>query len=344
MDLRRLTHNLAPIMLLAVVGLVMSTLIVGVMLNWLTPLAIMPALVFGALISATDPVAVISLFKELGVPERLTLLMDGESLFNDATAIVMFQVMLALIAAPSITDTTILLAIWEFVKVFFGGALVGVLVGIVTSAVAQLQPNNRDVQISLSMVAAWGSFVLADHYLELSGVMSCVAAGLVCSHYARTRLGVRTLLFADRWWSYVTFLANTYVFLLLGLKEELLIHHSTMALIWPLGAAIGVVLLARAVVIYSLIPAYTKVMVWCGKDNLVVSKAYQFIMFWGGLRGAVPIALVLSLPQDFPQYELIVNMTLAVILWTLLVQGTTMKPLCKRLLPSNKTTSEASMK
>lgn len=345
MDLRRLTRNLAPIMLLAFVGLVMSTLIVGVMLNWLTPLAIMPALVFGALISATDPVAVIALFKELGVPERLSLLMDGESLFNDATAIVMFQVMLALIATPSITDTTILLAIWEFVKVFFGGALVGVLVGIVTSAVAQLQPNNRDVQISLSMVAAWGSFVLADHYLELSGVMSCVAAGLVCSYYARTRLGVRTLLFADRWWSYVTFLANTYVFLLLGLKEELLIHHSTMALIWPLGAAIAVVLLARAVVIYSLIPAYSKIMVWCGKDNLVVSKAYQFIMFWGGLRGAVPIALVLSLPRDFPQYELIVNMTLAVILWTLLVQGTTMKPLCKRLLPMrNKTTSEASMK
>ncbi len=331
-DLRLLKRNLAPIMLLAVVGLLISTLIVGFMLNWLTPLALMPALVFGALISATDPVAVIALFKELKAPERLSLLMDGESLFNDATAIVMFQVLLGMMAATTVSDGVYFDAVVEFVKVFFGGALVGVGVGMLTSMVAALQPGNREVQISLSVVAAWGSFGLADHFLGLSGVMSCVAAGLVCGYYARTQLGMRTLVFAKRWWGFATFIANSYVFLLLGLKEELLIRSHVANIFGLLVAAIGVVLFARLVVIYGLIPLYNQGIKRFARRKQVISKAYQFIMFWGGLRGAVPMALVLSLPEDFPQRGLLLNMTLAVILWTLLAQGITMKAACRRLL------------
>ncbi len=340
-DIRMLKSNLVPIMLLAVVGLLISTLIIGVLLDQLTPLMLMPALVFGALISATDPVAVIALFKELKTPERLTLLMDGESLFNDATAIVMFQVMLGLMVAPSMSETTVLNAIWDFVRVFFGGALVGAGVGLVTSLIANLQSADRNVQISLSIVAAWGSFVLADHYLGLSGVMSCVAAGLVGGYYARTRLGMRVLLFTDRWWSYATFLANTYVFLLLGLQEELLFRDSVTPSLGSLMITIMVVLVARLAVIYLLIPSYNMGAKKLGKEKKQISPAYQFIMFWGGLRGAIPMALILSLPADFPQYGLIFNMTLAVILWTLLVQGTTMKLVCKKLLDKDLATQTA---
>ncbi|CAM3605822.1 cation:proton antiporter [Parendozoicomonas haliclonae] len=332
-DIRLLKRNLVPIMILAVVGLLISTFIVGGLVSWLTPLVLMPALVFGALISATDPVAVIALFKELNAPERLSVLMDGESLFNDATAIVMFQVMMGLIAIPIITNTTVLDAIWDFILIFFGGILVGALVGLVTSWIASLQPNDRNVQITLSVAAAWGSFVLADHYCGLSGVMSCVASGLVCGYYARTRLGMRTLLFAHRWWSYATFLANTYVFLLLGLKEELLLRGEVTPSAGSLLIAIVAVLLARLIVIYLLVPGYNLGVRQFSRKKKYISSKYQVIMFWGGLRGAVPMALVLSLPADFPQRGLIFNMTLAVILWTLLIQGTTMKPLLNKLLP-----------
>ncbi|MTI13411.1 cation:proton antiporter [Sansalvadorimonas verongulae] len=338
MDIRLLKKNLIPILLLAVVGLLISTFFVAGMMSWLTPLNLIPALVFGALISATDPVAVIALFREVKAPERLSLLMDGESLFNDATAIVMFQVMLGLVAVPVVTTSTVLMAAADFVRVFVGGAVVGVIIGTLISMLASCQVNNRMVQITLSNVAAWGSFILADHYLELSGVMACVTAGLVSGYYARTRLGKRVLMASQRWWSYATFMANSYVFLLLGLQEELLFKPKAMLSVQWLLIAVLVVLLARLLVIYIILPSY----------NIITDKAQkisspdQFIMFWGGLRGAVPTALVLSLDPDFPQRGLVFNMTLAVILWTLLVQGISMKPILKKLLPPEAPTPKTS--
>ncbi|WP_281645862.1 cation:proton antiporter [Parendozoicomonas sp. Alg238-R29] len=333
MDARLLRRNLAPILLLAVAGLLISTFIVGYLVSWLTPLTLLPALVFGALISATDPVAVIALFREVDAPERLSLLMDGESLFNDATAIVLFQVMLGLVVAPVINDSTIISAIWDFLRIFLGGAIVGAIIGLLISMLASLQTDDRMVQITLSNVAAWGSFILADHYLELSGVMACVAAGLVTGYYARTRLGNKVLMAAQRWWSYATFLANSYVFLLLGLQEELLLKPKVILSLHWLLIAILVVLLARLAVIYLILPGYN----FFAQMEQRIDQSDKFIMFWGGLRGAVPMALILALGPDFPQRTMVFNMTLAVILWTLLVQGTTMKPLLKRLLSNNKT-------
>ena len=330
MDVRMLKRNLVPILLLAVVGLLISTFFVGCMVSWLTPLNLLPALVFGALISATDPVAVIALFREVNAPERLSLMMDGESLFNDATAIVLFQVMLGLVAAPIVTGSTVLHASLDFVQIFVGGALVGALVGGVISMLASLQTEDRMVQIALSNVTAWGSFILADHFLELSGVMACVTAGLVSGYYSRTRLGEEILKSSQRWWAYAAFMANSYVFLLLGLKEELLFRpKAVMSAHWLL-IAIGVVLAARLLVIYLILPTYNI----CANKAQKVSSADQFVMFWGSLRGAVPTALILALGPDFPQRALVFNMTLAVILWTLLVQGITMKPLLRKLLPA----------
>ena len=330
MDVRMLKRNLIPILLLAVVGLLISTFFVGGMVSWLTPLILLPALVFGALISATDPVAVIALFREVNAPERLSLMMDGESLFNDATAIVLFQVMLGLVAAPIVTGSTVLHASLDFVQIFVGGALVGAIVGGAISMLASLQREDRMVQIALSNVAAWGSFILADHFLELSGVMACVTAGLVSGYYSRTRLGEEILKSSQRWWAYAAFMANSYVFLLMGLKEELLFRPKAMMSAQWLIIAVAVVLVARLLVIYLILPTYNI----CVDKAQKVSSADQFVMFWGGLRGAVPTALILALGPDFPQRALVFNMTLAVILWTLLVQGITMKPLLRKLLPA----------
>ena len=330
MDIRLLKKNLAPILILATVGLLVSIAVAGGLVAWLTPVTLIPALIFGALISATDPVAVIALFRELHAPARLNLLMDGESLFNDATAIVMFEVLLGLMVKPEFTSFTALEAVWNFLLCFVGGALVGAVFGFIMSALASMQMEDKFVQITLSIVTAWGSFILADHYLGLSGVMACVTSGLVSGYFARTRLEKKVARFSELWWSFAAFLANSYIFLLLGLKEERLLRNELelkYPLMW-LFVAIFAVLIGRLCVIYGLIPLYN-----CCRNSIhQINSKDQLIMFWGGLRGAVPMALVLSLPPDFPERGLIFNMTLAVILWTLLVQGTTMKPLLRKML------------
>ncbi len=329
-DTRMLRANLAPILLLATVGLMISIAVTGNLIAWLTPLSLLSALIFAALISATDPVAVIALFRELKAPPRLNLLMDGESLFNDATAIVMFEVLLGMMIHPGFDSFTLMEICWDFVRIFTGGAIVGGIFGFLGSLLASFQRGDRIVQVTLSIVIAWGSFILADHYLHLSGVMACVAAGLVSSYYARTQLDKKVIVFAEKWWSYAAFLANSYIFLLLGLQEERLLRNELelkYPLMW-LFAAVGAAVVGRLCVIYILIPCYN---LFKSEDDKV-NHRMQFIMFWGGLRGAVPMALVLSLPPDFPQRGLVFNMTLAVILWTLMVQGTTMKPLLRKLL------------
>ena len=331
MELKLLRNNLFPILLLAIAGLVISTFLIGALMFWLTPLLLIPALVFGALISATDPVAVIAIFRELKVPAHLSVLMDGESLFNDATAIVMFQVMLGLGAAAALTGPDIFLIALDFLRIFLGGTVVGAICGCLTSWLATSNKDDRITQITLSIVTAWGSFVLADHYLKLSGVMACVSAGLVSGYFARNNLSRTIARSAQRWWHQASFLANSYVFLMLGLQEEILLRRAADdKLVWStLILGVIIVLLARACIIYGLIPSHNTT----ADKTRQIPLSEQTIMFWGGLRGAVPMALVLSLPPDFPQRNTLFNLTQTIILWTLLIQGTTMTPLLRRLLP-----------
>ncbi|MEM1369177.1 MAG: sodium:proton antiporter [Cyanobacteria bacterium P01_H01_bin.15] len=322
LDARLLWRNIVPVLTLAGPGLLVSTGIVGGLLGWLTPLTYPQAFLFGSLISATDPVAVIALFKELGVPKQLNILVEGESLFNDATAIVVFEIILGIVElgdfepSAAITEGAI-----AFVTAFAGGLLLGAIVGIVADLIIRQVLESPIVVASLSAVVAYSSFILAEEVVGVSGVITVVSAGLVLGWFKDNRLAPETRNLVDEFWEYIAFIANSLIFLLVGLKagqfESLQSMSSDLALLPVLGIALGSILFSRAVVVFgfgvflNLLP------------KIDISLKFQTISYWGGLRGAVCLALALSLSPEFPNRELIVTLTLGIAVFTLLIPGTT---------------------
>ena len=332
-DVRLLIKNLTPVMTLALPGLVIATLITGALISLFTPLPIGPAMLFGGLISATDPVAVIAVFKELGAPKRLTMLVDGESLFNDATAIVMFDIILGLLAGGAVFGvTTLFEAGLKFIMVFIGGGLVGVLVGYIMMQLLTLAKDDPLVKIAFTTVIAYAAFIIAQYYLNLSGVMAAVGAGLVVGYYGSTRFSPTVKAYIKQFWEFASFAANCYIFLLLGLTEDYLSHNimHVVYIITYVLIAIVVVIIARAVIIFGIIPGINSI-----KQQHKIGKSYQTIIFWGGLRGALPIGLAMSLSATDVGGEvnriLIMDFTLGVVLFTLLVQGTTISWVMNKL-------------
>ena len=313
-DLRR---NLPGILLLAVPGVILTTLIVGGILHIAFGLALSSALVFGALIAATDPLAVVSLFRKLGVPKRLAVLIEAESLFNDGTAIVVFNLVLAIVLTGHFDLVSSLL---DFIRVAAGGILVGLTLGWLTARLIE-RVDDYLIETTLTTVLAFGAYLVAER-LQLSGVLAVVTAGLINGNLGPRGMSPTTRIVLFNFWEYVAFLANSVVFLLIGLKVNIpALVQSWQPILW----AILAVLAARAAVVYGLS--------WI--SNRVaepISASWQHVLSWGGLRGAICLALVLSLPAAFgPDAGLLQVMAFGVVLFTLLVQGTTMSPLIRRL-------------
>jgi Na+/H+ antiporter len=326
---KTLFRNLIPIMVLATIGLLISITIVGVGISAATPLTLGAALLFGALISATDPVAVIALFKELGVPKRLSTLVDGESLFNDATAIVVFHVLLGIIGAGTAFSTSIVISgIGQFLLVFFGGLLVGLVLGAAMLWILALGRTDHLVQATLTSVFAYLTFIIAEHFFHVSGVMAVVAGGIFGS-WASARVFDETMRrYITEFWEYMAFIANSLIFLLMGLTEyhlfaDLSRYHENIGYIC-IGFLLTIV--ARLVVVYGLTPLTNRL-----APQARVERSDKAVIFWGGLRGAVPLALALGLPVDFEHRVLIIDLTLGVVLMSLLIQGTTVGWLLKKL-------------
>ncbi len=327
MDTRLLIKNLWQVLILAAPGLLIATVITGVLTARWTPLTLGAAMLFGGLISTTDPVAVIATFKELGAPKRLTLLVDGESLFNDATAIVMFNILLGLLAGgAAMSVSTVMQAGVQFMLVFAGGTLVGALIGYLMVQLLSLARGEPLIEIALTTVIAYAAFIIAQFYLEMSGVMAVVGAGLVVGYYRPTRFTPAGRIYIKQFWEFASFTANSYIFLLLGLTEDYLTRDATH--ITKVGKyvilAILTVLLARAVVIFGLVPLMNRF-----SKQRPIRVPYQVLMFWGGLRGALPIGLAMSLTAAQVGGEmnrlLILDFTLGVVLFTLIIQGMTIK-------------------
>lgn len=324
LEYRVLREGLIPIVALAVPGVLITTIIVGLMVAAGVRLPLTTGLVFGALISATDPVAVVALFRAMGAPKRLTVLVEGESLFNDGTAIVIFNLTLAAAmtsvagAAPG-SRFEIIPAVVDFIRVSAMGLGVGVGLGWIA---AQLIARIDDylIETTLTTVLAFGSYLMAER-LHASGVLAVVAAGLICGNSGLRGMSPTTRIVLFNFWEYLAFIANSLVFLLIGLEvniPQLLAHAG------PIGVALLAVLVSRAVVVYGL-------GVLVSRHNHVVPRAFRHVLFWGGLRGAISLALVLSLPATFPEREMLRVMTFGVVLFTLLAQGTTMSVVMRRL-------------
>ncbi len=310
-----LRRDWKPIAIYTLFGTVCSTFIVGGLMAWLLKMPLTVALVFGALISATDPISVIAIFKRLGAGRRLTLIMEAESLFNDGVAVVLFTVLLgaALGGAASLDS-----GLWQFARLVLGGAVLGALIGALAARV-HLELDDHLVEITLTTVVAFGAYLGAEA-LHLSGVIAVVVAGLTIGNFGQKTMSPSTRLAVTAFWEYAGFVVNSLVFLLVGI-EVAYVNWTDKIGVAIVGA---LVVLAGRAAIYPLSFVVNRV----GGD---VPNAWRHILFWGGLRGALSMALVLGLPENFPQRETLVAATFGVVLFSLLVQGLSIGALLQRL-------------
>ncbi|MBE9077599.1 cation:proton antiporter [Romeria aff. gracilis LEGE 07310] len=310
-----LRRDLVPICLFAIVGVMICVggLVLGLLQFATDSLAV--ALLVGASLSATDPVSVVALFRELGVDKRLTTLMEGESLFNDGVAVVAFNLLLGIALGYEQFDLSVTVA--RFL-VFVGvGVSIGGLIGFGISFLTQ-RFDLPLVEQSLTLVSAYGTYLVAEE-LGGSGVIAVVTTGLILGNFgSRIGMNPRTRLVVSEFWDFLAFFVNSIVFLLIGdqVKFDGLIEHLD-----SIGIAIATIIIARAVSIFGLgflsNQAVESDLSWQG----------QTLLWWGGLRGSVSVALALSVPVALAEREEIIAVVFGVMLFTLLVQGLTTKPL-----------------
>jgi Na+:H+ antiporter len=310
---RHLRENLLPILLLANVGVLVATLITGLAVHWVIGFPILVGLVFGAIISATDPISVLALFKDTAVSKRLSILVEGESLLNDGTAAVMYGILVSAVMTGAVNVPT---GIRTFFVQVIGGAAVGGGLGYVLSKLTA-RIDEPEIEITLTTVLAYSSFLVAQS-LHLSGVIATVAAGFMVGNFAVPKgMSPQTRVSLWSFWEYASFVMNSIVFLIIGLE----VHLGDLLRSWNLLLlAAGAVLLGRMLSVYGLTPL----------SNLFterISYRWQHIMAWGGMRGALSLALALSLDRTFPYRSSVLAATFGVVAFSIVVQGLTIKPL-----------------
>jgi monovalent cation:H+ antiporter, CPA1 family len=316
-NLRDLQRQLGFILLLAVPGVILTTLIVGGLVSVFTPLALPVAMVFGALISATDPVAVVALFRDLGVSRRLAVLVEGESLLNDGTAIVVYSLVLTIALTGQFS---LLQGLGDFLRVALGGTLVGLAAGWLVSQLL-MRLDDYLIETTLTAILAFGSYLIAER-LHVSGVLAVVVAGLLNGNVGPQGMSPTTRIVVGNFWETVAFLANSLVFLLIGSQVDLpALVQNWQPVVW----AVLAVLAGRIIVVYGL--------GWLADRRIEpVPRAWRHVLAWGGLRGAISLALALSLPVALgDDRHLLRLMAFGVALFTILAQGTTMNRLVRRL-------------
>jgi monovalent cation:H+ antiporter, CPA1 family len=326
-----LREDFPLVLLLALGGTLLGTILVGLLVFQFLDIPLLGALAFGALISTTDPVAVVAFFRSLGVSKRLSILMEGESLFNDGVAIVIFNLALAAAAAASITkgnsiDFSLAEAVFEFLRVSLGGIGIGLILGFIVSYVILKNVDDHLIETATTVALAFGAYVAAER-LHVSGILSVVAAGLMVGNIGIRNTSPTTKLTLDNFWEFMAFVANSLVFLLIGL--EILVNQLvTFAL--PIFVAVVAVLLSRAITVYFFTGLHNRFV----SGPRAVPRSYQHIMFWGGLRGAISLALVLTLGNNLFGSTIALElrvMTFGVVLFTILFQGLTIQRLIQYL-------------
>ena len=310
-ELRRWFGGLA---LLAIPGVLISAAVVAIILNVATGLQLELAFIVGAMVSATDPAAVVATFKRLTVPPALSTMVDGESLLNDGTGLVLFAIAVGVVHTPISPAAAIV--------TFAGTVGLSIAIGLVTGFVAARvigSVGDHLIELTVTVVLAYGSYLLADQ-LHLSGVIATVTAAIVLGNVgparAKAEAGTDAI---DTVWEFIAYLLTAVVFLLVGLAIP---PARLLDSIGPIAWGIVAILIGRGLVVYLLLGGASRLRPRPGIAERV-PKGWLHVLFWAGLRGAVAVAMALSLPADIPQRELLQEITFGVVLFTLLCQGTT---------------------
>jgi CPA1 family monovalent cation:H+ antiporter len=324
LELKKFVANKIAITSLAVPGVVVAIALTAALLtpaanalHFVDGFELSHGLVFAALIAATDPIAVVALFKSLGAPKRLAVIVEGESLLNDGTAVVLFTLILGAVGGGATTPVG---AVLDFVRVVGMGLLVGAGFGFAASKLIQ-RIDEPMIEITLTTIAAYGSFVVAEQF-HFSGVIATVTAGMLCGNYgAATGMSPSTRIAVESFWEYLAFALNSVVFLLIGFSVSI----ETLVASWlPILVAFAAVVAARGVVVGV-------VSVALRRTREKYPAAWSAVLIWGGLRGGLSMVLALGLDPSFPHRELLLTMTYGVVVVSILVQGLTMAPLLRRL-------------
>lgn len=348
-NIRNMANNIIAISALAVISLLISVAVVGVGLHFAlaaiglnVPMTIL--FLFGAIISATDPVAVLSLFKEYGAPRRLTLIFEGESLFNDGTAFAIFMVLLEISLSGFKGAESVLEGIATFCTMVVGGLGFGLAMGFLFARLIKWSRGNEHVEITLTVLVAHFTFILTELLSEnlelfgfpihLSAIIATLAASMVIGNYGRYKMSPKVEQYMEKFWGYFAFLANSLVFILMGLTFAQLSIGLHVA-IWPILLAIGVVAIGRAVSIYPVVGMLNLI-----KQEERIPASWQHLLSWGSLRGALAVIMALLIPDnltvsgwsyDFSVKEFIIALTIGCIYFTLLIKATTIGWVMRKL-------------
>jgi len=322
MDLAQLKDNWKIIAMLAIPGVVFSTFAIGAVIHQIWGIGFLYALLFGALITPTDPISVLTILKKVGAPEKLRTILEGESLFNDGTGVIIFSVILGLVTGG--TDLAIGYTVLKFILVTIGGTVIGGVVGFMAYRILK-NIDDHLLEVAITVIMVFGTPILAEAF-HCSGIIAVVVAGLIMGNYGRIySMSAKTREALEIFWDVIDFLLNSLLFLIIGIELQEISGSNFFLFGFAIGASIFIVMLSRMIVVYPIVQL----------NNLInkekISFSWTHVLFWGGLKGSIPIALVVGLPMDFPLRSLFLTAAFAIVLVSLIVQGLSMRPLVKRL-------------
>jgi len=328
MPARLLMKNSLPVLILALPALLISAFICGYLLylgiGYPQAFPLLTALLAGVILAATDPVAVVSMFKAIGASPRLTALVEGESLFNDATAVVCFSLIIVALA----NDESMLNgpeATWAFFTTVGGGILIGLTAGYFSSILYHLNKNNNARGI-ISLLAMAIPFYIAEHSFHVSGIIAVLVSGLWLGESRRLAIAItqQEEKFSSHLWELNGYIANVIVFVLMGVTITVeMFRDQWFAMLLGIAAAT----ISRAVVVYGFTPVVNIL-----PQQEKISFSYQNVIMWGGLRGGVGIALALSIPTSVPGWYTVQAIIYGMVLFTLFVQAPLMPRLIKKTI------------
>src|SRR5262245_8521735 len=327
-EVQRIIEDAGPVLLLAVVAVLVATFVIGFALAPFAEVSLVACLMLGAMVATTDPVAVIGIFADVGAPARLTRLVAGEALLNDAAAIALFSLLLGIQLGGAGGGAAT--AAMTFLRQFVGGLIFGYLCARVVASWFSWLQDLRLAQVSLTVALPYLAFIVGERALGVSGVVAAVGAGLVLNAIGQPRIAPSDWLFLHDVWEQIAFWASSLIFVLASLLVPRLVTNVSWHDGWMLTVLISAALVARALVLFVFIPILTAL-----KLSQRIDNRFKAVILWGGLRGAVTLALALAVTENqaiAPDVQrFIAVLATGFVLFTLLISGTTLRMLIKIL-------------